>query len=129
MMAISPGASSFCVAGGATKRAAVVTAHQTSFMVGSGGVALKSCCRVEEQSGGERSRGASLSVRAKGRRTAGVPGRQPNKQQMPAMPKMDDDDNPKFVLFIRTLNVSICGSLLYSARSIWPYCLKRARNW
>jgi hypothetical protein len=81
------------------------------FMVGSNGVALKSCCRVEDQSGSER-RAASLSVQAKGRRTAGVPGRQPNRQQMPAMPPMDDDGNPKFILFIRTLNVRIALSLL-----------------
>lgn len=120
MMALAPGASSFCVAGGVTKRASVC-AHQTSFMVGSGGMALKSSARVEEPSGSER-RGASLSVRAKGRRTAGVPGRQPNKQQMPAMPKMDDDDNPKFVLFIRTLNVSICVGFLYIVCSILLCC-------
>jgi len=102
MMALAPGPSSLCAV--TTKRAASVSSHQTSFMVGSDGVALKSCCRAEDPSGSDR-RGASLSVRAKGRRTAGVPGRQPNRQQMPAMPKMDDDDNPKFVLFIRTLNV------------------------
>lgn len=101
----APGAPSLCVA----KRGAGVGSHQTSFMVGSNGVALKSCCRVEDQSGSER-RAASLSVQAKGRRTAGVPGRQPNRQQMPAMPPMDDDGNPKFILFIRTLNVRALSS-------------------
>jgi len=90
--------SSFC------KGAAVISSHQTSFMVGSStsGLALK---RDEQRSGIEVRGPASLSVRAKGRRTAGVPGRQyPNRSQ-PQMPKMDEDDNPKFVLFIRTLNV------------------------
>lgn len=91
---LTPGVSSFC------KGAAVRSSHQTSFMVGSSsGLALQ---RVEEPS---VRRGVGLSVQAKGRRTAGVPGRQyPNRSQ-PQMPKMDEDDNPKFVLFIRTLNV------------------------
>lgn len=53
-----------------------------------------------EKSSDER-KGALVSVRAKGRRNAGIPGRQPNRQQMLAMPNMEDDDNPKFVLFIR----------------------------
>ncbi|KAG0626247.1 hypothetical protein M758_2G114200 [Ceratodon purpureus] len=100
MVALAPSASSLSV----MRSGASVASHQTSFMVGSGGVALKgSCGVVEERSGSER-RGV-LRVEAKGRRTAGVPGRQPNRQQMPAMPPMDADDNPKFVLFIRTLNV------------------------
>lgn len=100
----APGASSLS---SVTKRGAVVGAHQTSFMAGSGWVALKSSCgRVEEQCGSER-RGVALRVEAKGRRTAGVPGRQPNRQQMPSMPPMDADDSPKFVLFIRTLNVRV----------------------
>ncbi|CAK9875717.1 unnamed protein product [Sphagnum jensenii] len=43
-----------------------------------------------------------LSVQAKGRRSP-IPGRKP--QPMPSLPKVDDDGNPKFVLFIRTKNV------------------------
>lgn len=101
MAALAPGPSSLCVV---RNRGAAVSAHQTSFMVGSGGVALNSCCRGREDN--DRRGGTFvLTVRAKGRRNAGVPGRQPNRQQMPAIPKMDNDDNPKFVLFIRTLNV------------------------
>lgn len=104
MMALAPGASSFCVAGGATKQRAAVGTHQTSFMVGSGSAALKSCSKAGLEEHANR-RDVSVSVRAKGRRNAGIPGRQPNRQQMPSMPAMEDDGNPKFVLFIRTLNV------------------------
>jgi hypothetical protein len=76
MMALAPGASSLCVAGGATKQRAAVGAHQTSFMVGSGSAALKSCSKagLEEHA---NKRDVSVSVRAKGRRNAGIPGRQP----------------------------------------------------
>lgn len=75
--------------------------HQSSYF-GGRSILLRSCGSNVNV---ENVRRAAVSVRAKGKRSF-TPGRQPNKQQMPAMPKMDEgDDTPKFVLFIRTKNV------------------------
>lgn len=99
-------ASSFCghnPGGGAH----LASSRASSFVGGS--LAFKShnnSSSLSERGEEERRRRTvgPLSVQAKGRRSP-IPGRKP--QPMPSLPKVDDDGNPKFVLFIRTKNVCL----------------------
>lgn len=48
----------------------------------------------------------SLVVEAKGKGARrGVPGQGPSRQNVPSLPKLEDDGNPKFVLFVSSKNV------------------------
>ena len=110
MAALNPCASSFCPSAKASSSGSrqSLGAHQTSFVLGSSSsssASLKPCVSGRVASEEHPAKGGVVSVRAKGRRSLGMPGRQPNRQQMPAMPNMEGDDTPKFVLFIRTKNV------------------------
>ena len=109
MAALNPCASSFCPSSAAASGSRQsLGAHQTSFVLGSSSsssASLKPCVSGRVASEEHPAKGGVVSVRAKGRRSLGMPGRQPNRQQMPAMPNMEGDDTPKFVLFIRTKNV------------------------
>jgi hypothetical protein len=109
MAALNPCASSFCPSAKASSSSSgsrqSLGAHQTSFVLGSSSASLKPCVSGRVASEEHPAKGGVVSVRAKGRRSLGMPGRQPNRQQMPAMPNMEGDDTPKFVLFIRTKNV------------------------
>lgn len=58
----------------------------------------------------QRVQGRSLVVEAKGKK--GMQSRQFQRARPPPLPKIEDDGNPKFVVFIRTANVS-CLSLLF----------------
>lgn len=53
----------------------------------------------------ERGRGGMMVVEAKGKRSGGMQARQFQRPPLPAMPKMEEDGNPRFVIFIRMANV------------------------
>ncbi|KAJ6843752.1 protein HHL1, chloroplastic [Iris pallida] len=55
--------------------------------------------------GHERRQGAAVVVEAKGKRGGGMQSRQFQRQPPPPLPKVEEDGNPKFVIFIRTANV------------------------
>lgn len=57
----------------------------------------------------KQSHGHSLVVQAKGKK--GMQERQFQRRQPPPMPKIEDDGNPRFVVFIRMANV--CSLPLY----------------
>ncbi|KAL1807308.1 hypothetical protein ACET3Z_030376 [Daucus carota] len=55
--------------------------------------------------GKERVGGGMMVVEAKGKRSGGMQARQFQRPPLPAMPKMEEDGNPRFVIFIRMANV------------------------
>ncbi|KAL2632035.1 hypothetical protein R1flu_016721 [Riccia fluitans] len=84
----------------ASPAGACCSSSKQQFFAGGASPALVPCIKL---SGVGEKRGV-VSVEAKGRRTGMLPGM--NKRPSgPNLPKLDDDENPKFVLFIRTQKV------------------------
>lgn len=64
-------------------------------------------------------RGGTLVVEAKGKK--GMAARQFQRSPPPPMPKIEDDGNPKFVIFIRMANVCLSFSLTRFSFSVMGY--------
>lgn len=83
------------------------------------GLAKHSLSTSRTARGHERRRAPSLVVEAKGKR--GMQARQFQRPPPPPLPKIEDDGNPKFVIFIRMANVRSDVQVAILFRKLcWP---------
>ncbi|KAL1808202.1 protein HHL1, chloroplastic-like [Daucus carota subsp. sativus] len=56
---------------------------------------------------GEGQRGGVMVAKAKKNKSGGMQSRRSKRPTLPSMPKIEEDDNPRFVIFIRMANVYV----------------------
>ena len=77
---------------------------------GGSGLRMRTAPRSRLQAAARPARRAALVVEARGR---GWSDRRSQQQRMPQLPKIEDDGNPRFVIFIRTANVRAALILVF----------------